>query len=139
MVIMPQIASGANREYFGMPKTMAIPKVGIFHQVLAAALEHLRAYGAPTTRLQGFSQIGTSCATLVASAGPDAAQSQTTNEEAKPMTTFRNFSAPIISAAAALTLSFMSISNTVSTPAVAAQPMTNAAAPTAPANSADVA
>ena len=55
------------------------------------------------------------------------------------MTTFRNFSAPIISAAAALTLSFMSISNTVSTPAVAAQPMTNAAAPTAPANSADVA
>lgn len=55
------------------------------------------------------------------------------------MTTFRNFTAPIISAAAALTLSFMSISNTVSTPAAAAQPLANAAATSAAASPADVA
>jgi hypothetical protein len=51
------------------------------------------------------------------------------------MTIFRNFTAPIISAAAALTLSFMSISNTVSTPAAAAQAP---AAATAAANLADL-
>jgi hypothetical protein len=54
------------------------------------------------------------------------------------MAIFRNFTAPIISAAAALTLSFMSISNTVSTPAAAAQPPAAAAAAAAAANLADL-
>ncbi len=55
------------------------------------------------------------------------------------MTTFRNFTTPIICAAAALSLSLMSISNTVSTPAIAAQPATQTAAAPAAVNTADVA
>ncbi len=51
------------------------------------------------------------------------------------MTTLRNFTTPIICAAAALTLSFMSISNTVSTPAAAP----SATAVAAAAGSADLA
>ncbi|WP_295525827.1 hypothetical protein [Novosphingobium sp. Chol11] len=54
------------------------------------------------------------------------------------MATFRNFTTPIISAAAALTLSFLAISNTVSTPAAAAK-LALAAAPATAATVADVA